>query len=248
MDTGMVTDIIRRINRLFSYEKTKITTDIHSHLLPGIDDGSKSLDESIKLIEKFISLGYKKLIITPHVMSEGYNNPTSLILEKYNLLKEEINKRNLDIKIEVAVEYMLDEEFLERLEKKDILTFGKNFLLFETSYYQKPLNFEHIIFKIKSKGYVPVLAHPERYRYMELRDYEKLKELELLFQCNINSFGGFYGKNVQKKVKYIAKKQWIDFLGSDCHSMKYLNFMQNVLNDRNFHKNIEHCNIKNEEL
>ncbi|WP_457564676.1 tyrosine-protein phosphatase [Caminibacter sp.] len=242
--------IIQRIKSLFNQKNhsLNLTTDIHSHLLPSIDDGVKSLDESIEIIEKFITLGYKKLIITPHVMFDYYNNPTALILEKKNELENELLKRGLDIKIEVAAEYMLDEEFVKRLEGGDILSFGENYLLFETGYYQKPYNFEDIIFKIESKGFKPVLAHPERYRYMNEEDYRELKKSGVYFQCNINSFGGFYGKNVEKKVKFLAGEGMVDFLGSDCHSEKYINFMKEVLKSQNFHNLFVKCDIKNNSL
>jgi len=226
-------------------KKIKLKTDIHSHLLP-VDDGVKSFDESVEIIKKFISLGYEKLIITPHVMFDGFNNKTSLILEKFEELKEILKENNINIKLAVAAEYMLDEELMQRLEKNDILSFGNNYLLFETSYYQKPLDFESMIFKIKLKGFTPVMAHPERYRYLEtLDDFKQIKELGVLFQSNINSFGGFYGKSVLKKAKLIAKNKMLDFLGSDCHSNRYIDFMSNVLKNNSFHKIIEGNNIKN---
>ena len=224
-----------------------LKTDIHSHLLPGIDDGVKSLDESIEIIKKFISLGYKKLIITPHVMEDTYNNSTKIILNKFKELQNAV--KNLDIELDISAEYYADSEFLKRIETGDLLPINEKYLLFETSYYEKPINLEEIVFKIQTKGLTPVLAHPERYRYIEdLDDYEKLKDLGVLFQCNINSFGGFYGKNVQKKVKYLAKQHMIDFLGSDCHSMKYMDSLEKVIKNKNFIKLIERNNIKNNSI
>ncbi len=224
-----------------------LKTDIHSHLLPGIDDGVKSLDESIEIIKKFISLGYKKLIITPHVMEDTYNNSTKIILNKFKELQNAV--KNLDIELDISAEYYADSEFLKRIETGDLLPINDKYLLFETSYYEKPINLEEIVFKIQTKGLTPVLAHPERYRYIEdLDDYKKLKDLGVLFQCNINSFGGFYGKNVQKKVKYLAKQHMIDFLGSDCHSMKYMDLLEKVIKNKNFIKLIEKNSIKNNSI
>ena len=224
-----------------------LKTDIHSHLLPGIDDGVKSLDESIEIIKKFISLGYKKLIITPHVMEDTYNNSTEIILNKFKELQNAV--KNLDIELDISAEYYADSEFLKRIETGDLLSINDKYLLFETSYYEKPINLEEIVFKIQTKGLTPVLAHPERYRYIEdLDDYKKLKDLGVLFQCNINSFGGFYGKNVQKKVKYLAKQHMIDFLGSDCHSMKYMDLLEKVIKNKNFIKLIEKNSIKNNSI
>ena len=227
-------------------KKINITTDIHSHLLPGIDDGAKSFEESEMLIREFIKLGYKKLIITPHVMGDYFNNSSEDIKKKCSELREYLQEKNIRIEIECSAEYFLDEEFEKRINENDLLPIHNKYILFETSYYEKPLNFDDIIFMIQSKGYVPILAHPERYRYFtDMKEYDKLKEKGVLYQCNINSFGGFYGKKAKKKFEYLAKNKMIDFLGSDAHSMKYLKSLQNVLNDNKFHKIIEKCELKN---
>ena len=226
--------------------KFNIKTDIHSHLLPGIDDGSKSLKESIELIEEFKKLGYENLIITPHVMSEGYNNSTELILEKLKELKENIKDMNLD----ASAEYNMDEEFAKRIENKNLIPINKKYILFETSYYTKPNVFEDLIFKIESLGFTPVFAHPERYRYLQndLKKYKEIKDLGVMFQCNINSFGGYYGKMAKKSAMFLAKEGMIDFLGSDAHSMKHLKFLKNVINSNDLNIVFKNNKIKNEEL
>ncbi len=226
--------------------KFNLTTDIHSHLLPGIDDGSKSLDESIKMIKKFKSLGYENLIITPHVMSDGYNNETELIKNKYEQLKNNIDFMNLY----VSAEYNMDEEFVKRIENNDLLVINNKYILFETPYYTKPTVFEDLIFKINSLGFIPIFAHPERYRYLQddFEKYKKIKELGVLFQCNINSFGGYYGKIAKKAVNYLAKNGMIDFLGSDAHSMKHLDFLENVINSSVLNIVFKNSIIKNNEL
>jgi len=229
------------------FKKSKpldLKVDIHSHLLPGIDDGAKTLDESVSLIKKFISLGYEKLIITPHVMEDAYNNSTQTILEKFRELKSAVS--DLDIELEVSAEYYVDEEFLKRLDNDDILPIKDKYVLFETSYYEKPLNLEEVIFKIQAKGYIPVFAHPERYRYIENMDYyHELKNRGVLFQCNINSFGGFYGKTALRKAEYLAKNKMIDFLGSDAHNMKYLESMEKNVSNGKFVKMLSKNQIKN---
>ena len=232
------------------FKKSKplnLKVDIHSHLLPGIDDGVKSLEESIELIKKFISLGYEKLIITPHVMEDTFNNSTSTILQKFQELKEAT--KELNIQLEVSAEYYMDDELLRRLELNDILPIKDKYLLFETSYYEKPMNFEEVIFKIQAKGYIPVFAHPERYRYIEnMNFYHELKEKGVLFQCNINSFGKFYGKTALKKAQYLAKNKMIDFLGSDAHNMKYLDNLKKVMSDKRFLKLISSNDFLNNSL
>ncbi|EDM22985.1 tyrosine-protein phosphatase [Caminibacter mediatlanticus] len=229
-------------------KKIELKTDIHSHLLPGIDDGVKTIDESLSLIKEYINLGYKKLIITPHVMYDSYNNSTDLILEKINYLKNECFKNNLNIELEVSAEYNFDEEFVERIEKNDLLPINKKYILFEFSFYQKPVNYENIIFKLKSKGYIPILAHPERYRYFDLEDFKSLKELEVMFQCNIISSIGFYGKTPQKKFKELAKNKMIDFLGSDVHSFKYMEALKISFNSSSFNRLVSNLHIKNSYL
>jgi len=220
-----------------------IIVDIHSHLLSGIDDGVKTLDESVEIIKKFKSLGYEKLIITPHVMSDGYNNSTELILNKFEKLKSVIDFITLD----VSAEYNLDEEFIKRVENKDLILINNKYVLFETSYYTKPSVFEESIFKLQTLGITPIFAHPERYRYLQnnLDEYKKIKNLGVLFQCNINSFGGYYGKIAKKAVNFLAKKGLIDFIGSDAHSIKHLNFLENVIKSNELNLVFKKNKIKN---
>jgi len=223
---------------MFSFFKKKsninfleqVEVDMHSHLLPGIDDGSKDLDNTIELILKLKELGYKKLITTPHIMADSYPNNREIILEKLYIVENELKKRDIDIKISAAAEHYLDEAFLENLEKKEVLPIANRYLLFETSYISKPLNLEDIIYEIKINGYEPIFAHPERYRYikdLEL-EYSRLKELGVYFQVNINSLGGYYGKDAQKKSHFLLNNGYIDFLGSDTHNIKHLNNLQEL--------------------
>ena len=157
---------------IFKRKKTHITlpvwVDIHSHLLPGLDDGVKSVEETVYILKMLKRLGYKKVITTPHVMSDHYPNQTSDILSKLAYVKEEIVKKNINIKLEAAAEYYLDENFIQKIDsRQDLLTFGKNYLLFETSFFNKPAFLEEAIFNMNAQGYQPVLAHPERYGYLQ---------------------------------------------------------------------------------
>jgi len=226
--------------------KNPLKVDIHSHLLPGIDDGSKSIEESLEIIEKFKKLGYKKLITTPHVMYDNYNNSSELIKNKLLELKNLLQ----DIELKASAEYYMDEEFKKRLEKKDLLPIRDKYILFETSYYMRPNNFEDFIFMIKSLGFIPVFAHPERYRYLQgdIRKYEEIKELGVLFQCNINSIGGHYGKAAQKTIEKLSKYKMIDFLGSDTHSINHLNFLEEIVTSKTFYKIYSNNNILNNSL
>ena len=198
-----------------------LVVDIHSHLIPSIDDGSKSMDNSIELILALKELGYKKLITTPHT-SDMFPNTTEIILKGYQALMKELNKREIDINIDVASEYYADEHFEKLLEKNDILTFGdKNYLLFELSYFTPPHDLEDLIYEITRRGYTPVLAHPERYFYLYDR-YIEIKDMGVLFQVNINSTSKFYNKDIQKVSENLINNSMVDFLGSDTHHITHI--------------------------
>ena len=175
--------------------------DIHSHLLPGIDDGAKDLENSISLISKMYSYGIKNFITTPHVLGDVYPNSTETIKNKLSEVRSTLKEQGFnDVKIEAAAEYMIDEQFLERLEQDDILTLKDNFILVEMSYFNAPFNLYDILFEIQLKGYKPVLAHPERYAFYhnDFENFYKLKKAGCVFQLNLLSLTEQYGKGVQK--------------------------------------------------
>jgi len=218
---------------IFKRKKTNIKigdilkVDIHSHILPNIDDGAKDIEESIELIEALSNLGYQKLIATPHVMRDGYNNSSKKIISTFKIINDELLKRDIDIKLSVAAEYYMDDHLDKLIEQNDILSLCDYHLLFETSYLTPPINFKETIFKMKLKGYKPILAHPERYHYIA-NSYEILEEWRdfgILFQVELNSFTGFYGKLALDIAVWLSKKGWIDFLASDTHSIKHINAM-----------------------
>lgn len=193
-------------------------TDWHSHILPGVDDGIKTMEDSIKVLEEYERLGFKKVWLTPHIM-EDYPNETEKLKERFSELKENWKGK---VEISLAAENMLDTLFEERLEKSDFLPIGEegNHLLVETSYYTPPYGMDEMISKAKSKGFNLILAHPERYRYMEESDYNKLKSEGLLFQMNLLSIVGAYGETARKKAEWLLNKGMIDFLGSDVHRLE----------------------------
>ena len=191
--------------------------DWHSHILPGVDDGIKKIEDSLKVLEVYESLGFKKVWLTPHIMEE-YPNETQKLKDVFESLKSRW-KGNLEI--ELAAENMLDNMFEDRVEKNDFLPIGtdKEYLLVETSYYTPPYGMEEMIEKARKKGYHIVLAHPERYRYMDENDYKKLKEEGVLFQMNILSIVGAYGETAKKKAEWLIDTGFIDLLGTDVHNL-----------------------------
>lgn len=211
--------------------------DIHSHLLPGIDDGAKDMDDSLKLIKKMSSYGIKNFITTPHVMGEFYPNSSELILEKLSLVKKALKNKGINnISISAAAEYMMDEQFLERLDKNDILTLKDKFVLVEMSFISAPLNLFEIIFEIQLKGYKPILAHPERYAFYhnDINSYYKLKKAGCLFQLNLLSLGLNYGKAVQKTTIELLKNNLYDFVGTDTHHSNHLKLYEQINTQKNY--------------
>lgn len=226
------------------------STDLHSHLIPGIDDGVKTLEESISIIKRLQSLGYKKLITTPHIMAHRFPNTKEIILNGLEIVKQELKNQNIDIELEAAAEYYYDENFLNLIEKEDLMTFGDNYVLFELSYTQKPFGIEQTVFNLLTKGYKPILAHPERYSYYHenLQKLHKLKDAGLRLQLNLNSLVGFYGKKPKKTGQYLVDNALIDFIGSDTHGMNYVDSFSEAIYTENAHDIFEKNRIKNSYL
>lgn len=214
---------------------SELAVDMHSHILPGIDDGSDSLEQSLDLVRAMKQLGYRKLIMTPHVMSDFYKNTPEIIREKLAILRQAVAEEGIAMELDCAAEYYLDEGFLEKLETgKELLTFGEKYLLFETSFLNEPLNLREAIFMMRAKGYQPVLAHPERYTYFygKYDELVALKELGVLFQPNINSLAGYYSPGAKDVAERLIDQGLADFLGSDTHGLKHINSLHKVLSSK----------------
>ncbi len=246
-----------KLTTLFSTRTTNITkdynyfVDVHSHLIPGIDDGSRSMKESIVYIKRLKNMGFKKIITTPHIMKYHYDNTKESILKGLKALQLEVERQKIDIEIEAASEYYLDDSFIQLIKNRDVLTFGENYLLFELSYTLKPVMLESAIFTMISAGYQPVLAHPERYIFMHknFEEYKWLKRKGLLFQINLNSFSGYYSKAVQKIVNRLAEEGMVDFIGSDTHRERQLKHLEKNLSSVKIMKKLfENNTIRNESL
>ena len=209
--------------------------DIHSHLLPGIDDGAKDIKSSIALIKHMYSSGIKQFRTTPHVMGDVWENSSSLIKEKEFLLKNTLKTQGYtDIELNAAAEYMLDENFDQLLDTNDILTLKDNYILIEMSFFNTPYNLKELLIKIKQKGYVPILAHPERYHYYhnDFSQYEKLRKMGCLFQLNILSLTNHYGKSISKIAYKLLKEKQFTFVGSDTHHQRHLQLMESLMNSK----------------
>ncbi len=225
--------------------------DIHSHLLPGIDDGAKDIDDSINLIQKMSSYGIKNFITTPHILGDVYPNTPEIIKRKLKEVKDELLRRNiLDITIDAAAEYMMDEQFSAILEKnEEILTLKDNLVLVEMSYFSPPINLYDLLFQLQLKGYKPILAHPERYNsyHTNFQNYYTLKRAGCLFQLNLLSLTEQYGKHVQKTTEKLLKENMYDFVGTDTHHQNHLQLLQKVSTKKNL-KKIEQLLLKTKQF
>ena len=207
-----------------------IVTDMHSHLLPGIDDGSPDTETSMELIHGLTDLGYQKFICTPHVLWDIFKNTRETITSAYNHLTSEMNANNMKNDIRFAAEYFLDYHIDELLElKQPLLTLKDNWVLVEFSFVSVPLDLKDKLFALQMAGYQPVLAHPERYSYL-LRNkelYDELRSGGYLFQVNLLSFTGYYGKPAMELANHLLKNKYIDLLGTDLHHERHLHALRN---------------------
>ncbi|TQO37348.1 tyrosine-protein phosphatase YwqE [Arenibacter algicola] len=205
--------------------------DIHNHILPGIDDGAQTVEDSINLIKGFSDIGVKKFIATPHIMHNYYANNPETINDSLLLLKNELLKQNMkDISIRAAAEHMIDDNFESILKNDAIMPLVENYLLVEMSYLQASINFDEAISETKKKGYFPILAHPERYLYLHnnYKKHKKYKKQGVLYQLNLLSLSKYYGKEVQEMAFGLLEKDLIDFVGSDVHNIEQLNKLKEV--------------------
>lgn len=213
-------------------------TDIHSHFIPGIDDGAQTMEDSIQMISELHNLGYKKIITSPHTMSDYYRNTSEIILSGKENVKLELKKAEIGVEFDAVSEYYLDYDFENKLDSGPLLTFGNKYLLFEISYMNPPDNLYHMIFKMQLLGYKPVLAHPERYNFWhrEFEKYESLFDKGVLLQMNINSLTGYYSMSTKKIAEQMIDKNMISFVGTDCHHMGHINLVKQVVYEPHLEK------------
>jgi protein-tyrosine phosphatase len=217
----------------FSTSYFPITTDIHSHILPGIDDGSPDVQTSVVLIKGLIQLGIKNSIATPHIIGDMYRNNADTINDALHKLQDELTKQQIDFKVNAAAEYMLDDYFMALLkDKTPLLTLKENKVLTEFSYAEKPYNIQQMVFGIITEGYQPILAHPERYGYFhnDYKQYHLLKDLGFLLQVNLLSLTGYYGKPVAKAAAYIIKNDLASFTATDLHHDRHMQALHHPTN------------------
>ena len=191
-------------------------TDRHSHILPGVDDGIQTIKESIAILSMYEQMGVKKVWLTPHIMEDCPNTPDKL-KARFEELKSAYQG---NIKLALSAENMMDGLFVKRLEQGILMPYGDNQgeLLIETSYVQPPMRMDGILRDMQKAGFTPVLAHPERYLYMDAEKYENIKEMGVKFQLNVTSLIGAYGNQVKERAEYLLNEGYYNYSGSDAHS------------------------------
>lgn len=247
---GIFSKLFKKQSKLDPIDLSILKTDLHSHLIPGIDDGSKSMDDSLNMLRKFSDLGYSKVITTPHIMSDFYKNTPEIILGGLEKVRAAIKAEGIPIKIEAAAEYYLDENFSALIEKKELLTFGDNHVLFELSFVDEPARIKEAIFGMITEGFKPILAHVERYPYYinNLDVLEDFKARGCLLQLNINSLSGHYGPQVKKWAQEVIERDLIDVVGSDCHHMGHLEMLDGLRTNEHVHQLVKKETILNKFL
>lgn len=228
-----------------------LKADMHSHLIPGIDDGSPDMETSIQLIRQMAGLGYTKLITTPHIMWGMYRNERDDILARLELLQSAVKAAGIAVEIHAAAEYFLDEHVEQLLKNnKPLLTISDNMVLVEFSMALQSMGIKDILFDMQMKGYQPVIAHPERYIYLEKNKdfYDELKDIGCLFQLNLLALSGGYGNSVKKLADYLIKKEYYDLIGTDLHHHRHIEALHNPVLAEPLSRLFASGKIKNNQL
>lgn len=218
---GLFDDLFASQRLTYPMNLKHLVVDLHSHLIPAIDDGVNSFEEALVLIQHLHELGIKKIITTPHVKQDYYRNTPEIILRGCDSLRHFVEQAEIDVEIEAAAEYLIDDGFEDKIKNGNLMTFGDRYILVELSYYDPHPNLSSIVFNLQIDGYKVILAHPERYTYW-LNDFKKFEELKnrgVYFQANIISFGGVHSSPQQKIIERLVREDMIEFLGTDMHNM-----------------------------
>ncbi len=233
-----------------NYNLEWMGVDIHSHILPGIDDGSPNVETSVSYIKQLSELGLNKFICTPHIFKEVYPNNSKTILTALANTKAELKAQNVKVEIAASAEYMMDIDFLDLLKKNEILAMPNKYILIEMSYAAKNNNIEQYIFELNVKGFKPILAHPERYNYYHtnFNQYKRFKDIGCLFQINALSLTGYYGKDVKTIALKLVKEKLIDLIGTDLHHQKHLDTLCNFTKTGKFSELLRNVELQNVNL
>ncbi len=235
----------KKVEQVRRFDLSTLGVDMHSHVLPGIDDGAQNLDESIVLVQAMMNLGIKKIIATPHIMVDYYRNTPETIGNALEILKNELQKQHIDIEIEAAAEHLLDEGFETLLDDGNVMPMADNYLLFEMSFIDAHPNLIPLIQKMKDKGYKPILAHPERYPYFTIENCENMKSWGCDLQMNTISLTGYYGAKTKEMAEAMVDYNLVDFISSDMHHPRHAAALERSLKTNYLEKLLFDYPLKN---
>ncbi|MDI5899570.1 tyrosine-protein phosphatase [Flavobacterium yafengii] len=206
--------------------------DIHSHLLPGIDDGARTFEDTLRLTQALQNIGISEFITTPHIIQYVWDNTREQIQDKKATTVLELEKNNITVPFSAAAEYLMDDQFVRLFESHDLLTLKDNYVLVEMSYINPPIQLYSILFDLQVAGYIPVLAHPERYLFYHnnFNEYLKLKRAGCLFQLNLLSVVGYYGAAITKIADQLLQKGMYTYVGSDVHHDNHIAAFEHKVN------------------
>ncbi len=229
-----------------------LRTDVHSHFIPGIDDGAQTLEQSLELIAAMHAMGYTKVITTPHVMADGFRNTPEIILGGLEKVRTALVEHGIPVTIDAAAEYYLDHELERLVMARNVLTFGgdRNLLLFELPFISEPSILLPVVFSMQTQGYRPVLAHPERYTfwYQDISRMEQLKDRGVLFQLNTVALSGAYGPMARKAAERMIDLGWYELVGSDCHGLDHVRALEGSRSAPHLHKLLNSGKLLNHTL
>ena len=228
-----------------------LKVDFHSHLIPGIDDGVATVEESVNVVKALAELGFKKIITTPHVMGDGYNNSSETILAGRDAVRLQLEKEGIEMPFEASAEYYVDDAFFSIIKNRSILPLKDNYVLIELSYMAQPMSFTTCIYELKNAGYKVILAHPERYPFYYRKNaevYEQIRDYGIYFQLNLGSLAGVYGKSAQQAAEMLVDANMIDFVATDIHNLKLIPDFKKALELPYVRKIVEYEYLLNHQL
>ena len=226
-------------------------TEVHCHILPGIDDGSPDIETSVRLVKQMKEMGIRRIITTSHVTESTFENTPETIGKAYDLLRSALDKEGVEMEIHTSAEYRMDEFFLSQIKSNNLLPFPEDYILIENSFFQPYWEIKELIFDLKMKGYTPILAHPERYAYYHKTPnvYKELYDYGCLYQVNILSLSGYYYQNVKDVAWKLLNDGMVAFIGSDIHHERHTQHIKEYMQTREYRKLAEKAvNILNNKI
>lgn len=221
-------------------EKIKLPykTDVHCHILPGVDHGAQSIEHAIELIRMQMEMGITRFFLTPHITKSTFENTPETINKAFDVFKEVVDKSGLDVELRVSAEYRLDEYSLNQFHENQFIPLPKEHILIENAYQQERLDIDEIIFDLQLKNLTPIMAHPERFMYYASRKnrYTQMHNAGVLFQVNLLSLAGFFGKTARQNAEWLLEHNYIDMLGSDIHHREHANVISEYIQTKDFKK------------